>query len=68
MWIGSRLTWQCQFYNHCFSYNRDVVQLGPYDPTIRQAFLALADDQPSVALFLQPLVGVDETTLVVVGK
>jgi hypothetical protein len=29
----------------------------------RRAFLALADDQLSVALFLQPLVGTDDRTL-----
>jgi hypothetical protein len=42
----------------------------PFDPRKmefydlnRQAFLALADDQLSVALFLQPLVGIDDRTL-----
>ena len=42
----------------------------PFDPRVienysrnRRAFLALADDQLSVALFLQPLVGTDERTL-----
>jgi hypothetical protein len=53
-------------------FKADSVQLPslPFDPRSvefyelnRRAFLALADDQLSVALFLQPLVGTDDRAL-----
>jgi hypothetical protein len=62
----------CRSYNapHWFSDNGDLKQAAPFDPStmgfyrrIRQAFLALTDDELSVALFLQPLVGVDDRML-----
>jgi hypothetical protein len=67
---------RCLSYNvsRCFSYKPDPIKSpffsAPFDPyTVefyrrnRRAFLALADDQLSVALFLQPLVGTDDRTL-----
>jgi hypothetical protein len=59
---------------YCFSYKPNAVQSPflstPFDPLTvefyrrnHRAFLALADDQLSVALFLQPLVGTDDRTL-----
>src|SRR5262245_66041101 len=56
------------------SYKPDAIKSEfvskPLDPRVienysrnRRAFLALADDQLSVALFLQPLVGTDDRTL-----
>jgi hypothetical protein len=67
---------RCLSYNvsRCFSYKPDPIQSpfssAPFDPQTvefyrrnRRAFLALADDQLSVALFLQPLVGTDDRIL-----
>jgi len=64
---------------YCFSHKPDAGKPDagestslstPFDPLIvefyrrnHRAFLALADDQLSVALFLQPLVGTDDRTL-----
>jgi hypothetical protein len=56
------------------SYKPDAIQTQfvskPFDPRVMEnyrrnhrAFLALADDQLSVALFLQPLVGTDDRAL-----
>src|SRR5262245_38133337 len=60
--------------SRCFSYKPDPVESSvvstPFDPRNiedyglnRRTFLALADDQLSVALFLQPLSGTDGRTL-----